>query len=205
MSTFSLTHLSDRELLRDLAALVAQDRATTAALLAHIAEVDARKLYLPAAQPSMYSYCVHVLRLSQEAARKHIHAARAARQFPAIFPALADGRLHLSAVILLAPYLTQENASELLAAASHRTKFEIEQAVAARFPRPDAPCLMQAIAASTVQTTLPGDERAPGRVGPSAVVDGRQRDVRVPKTSQLCVSGEAPTHRARPRRCVARS
>ena len=47
--SYSLSHLSDRALLRDLAALVAQDRATPAALLAPIAEVDARRLYLPAA------------------------------------------------------------------------------------------------------------------------------------------------------------
>ena len=43
-------------------------RRTTAALLAHIAEVDARKLYLPAAHPSMFSYCVEELGLSEDAA-----------------------------------------------------------------------------------------------------------------------------------------
>src|SRR5213592_3725183 len=106
MDSYSLTHLADGTLLRDLAALVAQDRTTTAALLAHIAEVDARRLYLPAAHPSMFSYCVHELRLSEEAAYKRIHAARVARKFPVIFEALADGRLHLTAVGLLAPHLT---------------------------------------------------------------------------------------------------
>src|SRR6059036_331434 len=102
MSTYSLSHLSDHTLLQDLAALVAQDRATTAALLAHLAEVDARKLYLPAAYPSMFAYCVHELRLSEDAAYKRIQAARAARRFPAIFELLANGRLHLSAVGLVA-------------------------------------------------------------------------------------------------------
>ena len=57
MNAFRLSHLSDQTLLRDLAALVTQDRATTAALLAHLAEVDARKLYLPAAYPSLYLLC----------------------------------------------------------------------------------------------------------------------------------------------------
>src|SRR5258706_150440 len=122
MSRFSLSHLSDPILLRSLAALVAQDRSITAVLLAHIAEVDARKLYLPAAYPSMFSYCVGELRLSEDAAFKRIQAARAARQFPVIFDALADGRLHLSAVGLLAPHLTRETANELLAAAAHKTK-----------------------------------------------------------------------------------
>src|SRR5437867_2932282 len=116
MCTYSLSHLSDSALLRDLAALVAHDRATTAVLLAHVAEVDERRLYLPAAYPSMYAYCVGELRLCEQAAFKRIRAARTARRFPAIFPALAEGRLHLSGVVMLASYLTPENADELLAA-----------------------------------------------------------------------------------------
>src|SRR5439155_13696569 len=110
MSSYSLAHLSNRVLLRDLAPLVAQNRATTAALLAHIAEVDARRLYLPAGFPSIYLYCVHELRLSEEAAFKRIHAARTGRRFPALFAAPAEGRLHLSGVVMLAPHLTPENA-----------------------------------------------------------------------------------------------
>src|SRR2546422_7868703 len=51
MCTYSLSDLGDRALLRDLAALVAHDRATTAVLLAHIAEVDERRLYLPPPNP----------------------------------------------------------------------------------------------------------------------------------------------------------
>src|SRR2546428_1699156 len=137
MRAYKLSHLSDDELLRDLAALVATDRATTAALLAHLAEVDARRLYLPAAHPSMYSWCVHELGLSEQSAFKRIRAARTARQFPAIFPALAEGRLHGSPVLLLAPYLTPETADELLGAAAHRTNTEIEQLLAQRFPRAD--------------------------------------------------------------------
>jgi len=45
----------------------------------------------------MYAYCVGRLRLSDQSAFKRIRVARAAREFPAIFPALADGRLNLSA------------------------------------------------------------------------------------------------------------
>src|SRR5438552_3269992 len=49
--TYSLDHLSDDALLRDLSALVTRERTTTAELLAHVAEVDARRLYLPAGYP----------------------------------------------------------------------------------------------------------------------------------------------------------
>jgi len=45
MKSYCLSHLSDYVLLRDLASLAARDRTTTAALLAHIAEVDVRRLY----------------------------------------------------------------------------------------------------------------------------------------------------------------
>ena len=162
MCTYSLSHLSDGALLRDLAALVAQDRSTTARLLAHIAECDARRLYLPAAYPSMFAYCVHELRLSEDAAYKRIQAARIARQFPGIFEAVADGRLHLTAVGLLAPYLTPENAAELLAAAALKTKSEIEELLARRFPRSETLGLVAALPGSSPQLA-PAQVEAPGR------------------------------------------
>src|SRR5512147_3026903 len=136
MSCYSLSHLADHVLLRDLARLLAQERSTTATLLAHLAEVDARKLYLPAAYPSMYLYCVGELGLSEDAAAKRIQAARAARDFPAIFAMVADGRLHLSAVVLLAPHLTGETAADLLAAAAHKSSADIRLLLAERFPQP---------------------------------------------------------------------
>src|SRR5437867_9484149 len=164
VNPYALSHLSDGTLLRGLTALVAQERTTTAALLAHLAEVDARKLYLPAAYPSMYAYCVGELHLSEDSAYKCIRAARTARRFPRIFPALAAGRLHLSAVVLLAPYLTPENADELLAAAAHQSRLEIEQLIAERFPRPDFPARIDAVNDSPTQAVLGTDPRAPGRV-----------------------------------------
>ena len=162
MNSYALSHLSDETLLRGLAALVSQDRATTAALLAHIAEVDERRLYLPAGYDSMFSYCVGELHLSEEAAFKRIHAARTARRFPAIFVAVAEGRLHLSAVVMLAPHLTEGNADELLAAATHQTKSGIERLLAERFPRPEA----FAWVTPNPPASLPGppEQHAPGRV-----------------------------------------
>jgi hypothetical protein len=139
MNLRSLSHLSNQELLRRLAALAARDRGTTAELLAHIAETDERRLYAHEGFPSMFAYCVQVLLMSEDIAFKRIRAARTARQFPAIFDAVADGRLHLSGVVVLTPYLTPENSDELLEAAAHKTRAEIEWLLAERFPRPDLP------------------------------------------------------------------
>ncbi len=165
MKSYSLSHLDDRALLRDLATLVSQDRATTAALLAHLGEVDERRLYVPAAYPSMYLYCVKELRMSEDVAYKRIRAARTARQHPAIFPALADGRLNLTAVLLLTPCLTpetpKETADQLLAAAAHKSNAEIELLLAERFPQPDVPTLVQPIGAPMATGELAGPVESP--------------------------------------------
>ncbi len=157
MKTYSLFHLADDVLVHGLKSLLASDRTTTADLLAHIAEVDERRLYLPAAYPSMYLYCVHELHMSEDSALKRIQAARAARRFPGIFDAVAEGRLHLSAVGMLAPHLSADNADDLLAAAEHRTKAEIVLLLAERFPRPDVPTTVQAVAV-TVATGVMSPE-----------------------------------------------
>src|SRR5512141_1557415 len=98
MRDYWLVHISDDVLLHGLANLVASDRQTTADLLAHLAELDARRLYVPAGHASMFAYCVESLHFSEDAAYKRIQAARAARQFPALFEAITDGRLNLTAV-----------------------------------------------------------------------------------------------------------
>jgi len=159
MTGYTLSHLSDQTLLRELKSLVAQDRATTALLIAHLGEVDARRLYAPAGYPSMFAWCLAELHCPEDTAYKRIRVARTARQFPAIFDLLADGRLHSSAVVMLAPYLTPENASDLLAAATHKSKAQIETLLAERFPQPDLPTLITPVAAPACPTQL-----APGPV-----------------------------------------
>src|SRR5262245_20096868 len=99
MNAYKLSHLSDGALQQRLKAVVARDHTTASALLAHLGEFDARKLYQPAAYPSMYACCVGELHMSEQTALKRIRAARTAREFPAIFTAVAEGRLHLSAVL----------------------------------------------------------------------------------------------------------
>jgi hypothetical protein len=145
MKHFSLFHLSDGALRSGLTELAATSRSTTAMLVAHIAEFDARRLYAREGYPSMKAYCVGALHLSDDAAFKRIGVARAAREHPGILSALADGRLHLTAVLMLASRLTRENAEELLDAATHNTRNEIETLLAERFPAEDVPARVEPI------------------------------------------------------------
>jgi 5-methylcytosine-specific restriction endonuclease McrA len=193
VKTYSLTHLSGPALLRDCETVHARERGDTAEAIAHIAEVDARREYVPAGYDSMFAYCVGRLRLSLDAAFKRIKVARAARRFPAILGAVAAGELHLSSVVLLAPHLTEGTAAELLAAASHKTKAEVERLVAERFPRPDMLAWVEetpgSSAARAAEQQAPGPvaepsssqtpgfdaaQQAPGPVGSMAQVVGRR-------------------------------
>ena len=133
----SLSRLSDDELLVRLWSVLKQSRRVESVLVAHIAEVDARRLYAREASSSMFQYCVDVLRLSEAEAYLRIAAARASRQHPALLTMLDDGRLHLSGIAVLAPHLTETNCEELLARATHKTKRELLVLVAEIAPKPD--------------------------------------------------------------------
>ena len=65
-----LAHLSDRELLTKTRELVGRSNQVFAALLAHLAEVDARGLHRTRACASLYTYCIYELRLSEDAAAR---------------------------------------------------------------------------------------------------------------------------------------
>jgi hypothetical protein len=131
--------ITDDDLLVRLADIMRQSRRTEADLVAHLAEVDQRKLYAREACPSMFAYCVEVLHLSEAEAYLRIAAARASRAHPLLLDMLADGRLHLSGIGKLAPHLTSTNAQSLLSGSAHKTKRQIEELVASLAPRPDVP------------------------------------------------------------------
>ncbi len=131
MSRHSSPHPSDQATLRKLVELSARERARVARLLGEIGEVEARGLYRSEGYPSMLAYCES---LNMDEPEAHICAARVAREYPSVFDAIADGRLHLAAVGLLAPFLTAENAVELFAAATHKGESEIEALLTERFP-----------------------------------------------------------------------
>ena len=140
------SHLSDADLLAAVRCLARGEREATAQLIAHLAEMDARRLYLGEGFPSLYMYCTTVLRLSEDAAYHRIEVARAARRHPEILEKLAEGSLTLATVRLLSPHLTQENKDALIAAASGKTRYEVEEQMAGHAPRPDVPSSIRPLA-----------------------------------------------------------
>jgi hypothetical protein len=147
--------LSDVELIQHVKRLAANERQSTAQLVAHLAEMDARRLYLGEGCSSLFTYCTQVLHLSEHGAYGRIEAARAARKFPMILDALGSGALHLTAVTLIAPYLTVENVERVIAAATHKTKREVEELVAALRPRPPVPSSIRKLPLVTRAASIP--------------------------------------------------
>ena len=154
--------LSDQDLLRGLHSLLRQSRRVEADLVAHIGEVDARRLFAQEAAPSMFVYCTLYLHLSEAEAYLRIEVARAARRHPLLLDMLRDGRLHLSGIVKLAPHLTAENRDTLLGRAAGRSKREIEELLAELTPRPDVPTSLRKLPEPRAATPAPAPT-APGR------------------------------------------
>jgi hypothetical protein len=182
-----LRSVPDDELLRRAGELVSQKRRVEADLVAHIGEIDERRLYARFASSSMFGYCTQVLHLSEAGAYRRITIARAARHHPMLLPMLRDGRVHLSALAAVVSHLTPDNRDAILARVTHTSKREIEALLAELSPRPDAPARIR---------KLPDPQLSPGRVG-SVDTLGRgasAQRARVPATGQTVgtVSTPAP-------------
>jgi hypothetical protein len=173
-SAHSLSAVPDDELRRRLAALVHESRKTEADLVAHIGEVDVRRLYAREAVPSVFQYCTERLHLSGAEAHLRIAAARAAREHPAILTMLGDGRLHLTAIAMLSPHLTPENRDTVLERATHRTKREIEELLSEIAPRPDAPALIRKLPERRAADVLPTSADPGAPLDPPASPTGAQ-------------------------------
>jgi hypothetical protein len=164
--------LGDHALLARIQVLADRARNTTAELIAHLAELETRKV-LEAEAHSLFSFCREVLHLSEHSAYNRIAAARAARKFPVILERLADGSVNLSTIRLLAPVLTSENHEAVLAKAAGKSKREVEMLVARLAPRADVPSTIRKLPAPTPQPEAPPTPPPPnsprGELPPSDV------------------------------------
>ncbi len=159
----AVARLSNTELLARVKHLAQREREATASLIAHLAELDERRLYLAEGCSSRFTYCTQLLHLSEHAAYGRIEAARAVRRFPVILERLGDGSVNLTAVGLLAAHLTPENHRDLLDTARHTSKRQVEALVARLRPQPPVPASVRRLPTAshtTAQPTAPADAAA---------------------------------------------
>jgi len=144
---WSLHDVSNARLVAGLKELAQKDGWTEARIVAHLAELDARRLHLRQGK-SLFEYCQTDLGLSENQAYYRIAAARLARKFPIVFELLERRELHITALPLLGKYLTSENHLELLREARGLSRRELLQALARRAPLPDMPSRMRKLRGS---------------------------------------------------------
>ncbi len=164
---WNLKAVSDDALIARLGTLLGREHLLLAEVLAHMAEVDERKLYCAYAYPSMFRYAVSHLGFDEGAARHRLRAARLARRVPVIFDRVAAGVIHLAGLNVLATHLTAVNHLELLDAASNKSRRQIEELIAARFPRSDVLPLITPVTANDASDG--GDDTSdPRRAAPQS-------------------------------------
>jgi hypothetical protein len=193
-----ITHasqLNNAELTAELTRLAAGEREATAALIVHLAEFDARRLYEGAGFPSLFQYCRAVLRLSEDAVYNRIEAARAARRFPIIVDRLLSGSLSLTTVRMLARHLTPANHEDLLTAAAGKGKQEVEALLARHLPQPDVPASVRKLP-SAPQGGPAGPAGVPVPALPGVAGGGENAEV----AATVAPSGDSmvPSDRPRP-------
>ena len=203
MLYFDMLHTDADVLLRETAEYTRQERLVTTRLLVRLAAVETRELYAPAGYSSMWDYCLGELHMSDDAAGRRLWAARKCREFPALFDALADDRIHLTAVHTLAAFLRPENVDELIKAATGRSKPQLKDWLACRFPRPAEPTEIRPIGASTASAPtilLELPSVAAPELPTAEKVANSHALARVPVPSTAMESAESPVplhHRAR--------
>jgi hypothetical protein len=155
MVTFDPKQLSDDDLLERLHSMTVKSNEVEADLIEHLGEVDARRLYLGRAHPSLFSFCVGELGFSESVALNRIQVARTSRRFPVMLTLLRAGQVHTSGLRVLAPFLTEENSEGLLAEAVGKTKRQIEELLARHFPKAPVADVIRKVPERQAPTTSP--------------------------------------------------
>jgi 5-methylcytosine-specific restriction endonuclease McrA len=134
---WQLDEVSDERLVAGLRELLLAEGRSEARIVAHLAEVDARRIHLKGASPSLFEYCQKQLGLSDCQAYYRIVASRVGQKFPVVFELLERRQIHLTNIAPLAKHLTTENHLELLGEAGRLSKRELLRWLARRYPQPE--------------------------------------------------------------------
>ncbi|HEY8073723.1 MAG TPA: HNH endonuclease [Labilithrix sp.] len=135
----NITQLSDHEIVARLRAVCREQQRLLAHLIVLLVEVEARRLHLRTACPSVFEFCRQELGMSEAAAFRRCVAARLVTRHPRLLGAIERGEIHLSTVCLLRDHVTEENLDELLAACRGKSTRHVQELVARLAPRPDVP------------------------------------------------------------------
>ncbi len=91
--------------------------------------------------------------MSEGETSRRLNAAKLIRRFPSLLGRLERGEVHLSALRKLGRYLNDENVDAILDEAKGKTRSQLDDLIARRFPRPNAPTVEIPVATNTTTAT----------------------------------------------------
>ena len=167
--TSTIGVLSDRELLRQTSSLVRHERHLQGAVIDHLAEIDARRLFLRRGCSSLFDYAVRELGYSDAAAGRRIGAVRLCADQPGARERLRDGSLTLSAAAELQWAFDRQRRRGSIAG--------IASAAPARAVAPAAAAAGADVPGSAPTETASADDPVADEPAPPLVLDaaGRQK------------------------------
>ncbi len=132
-----LHQLTDDELLKSIRSTCHDARQLVARIIHHLNEIESRKIHVRAACRSMFVFCTTRLGMSEGEAFRRLTVARLAKKYPIVHDYLDEGKIHLSALVMLRKHLTDENHARLIKEAAGKTKRDVKKLIAKEFPRAD--------------------------------------------------------------------
>ena len=117
-----ISKLKDQELLENTADLVQRERHVLTLVLHHLREVERRRLFSDLGYPSLFEYCVRVLKYSEGQAGRRVQAMRLLKELPEIEPMIRSGSLSLTNLSQAQSYFrdVQKQASQKLGTEKQR-------------------------------------------------------------------------------------
>ena len=145
----SFHHLSHNDLIANFSDLVQKELQITAQVLACIAEIDRRKLYLEKGYSSLFDFLVRDYGYSPGAAMRRVDGARLLRELPDVKEKIERGTLTLSQANQIQRAaremkkaeraLSTKEKQELIVQVEHASKKETEKIIAERLNLPALP------------------------------------------------------------------
>lgn len=184
--------LDDQALLAGMRRIAGNIRTEQVRGLQHLAEIDARKAFVPEGYPSLWAYCREELKFSESVASRWMRAMKVTRRYPDVLVQLGAGRLTLCAVSMLADHLTDDNWREVVARAEGRTKIQVQEIVADLAPKPAKKDVVRAVAGlafDAANAATPSPAVISNEAAPPANFSGRS----CPEVASIPVLAARPT------------
>ena len=131
----NIKNYSDKELLVKTKNLIREEQKLLSVILAHLEEIERRKLYSDLGYKSLFDYCLKELNYSEQQAWRRINSMRVIKKLPELKKHVDNGSLSLSNINLASSLFkdakinSKEKQLEIFAEITNTTKKECEEKI----------------------------------------------------------------------------